>query len=679
MRKNLFIKQRDSMDCGACSLLSIIRYYEGNIGIEQIRLDTKTNKNGTTAFNIINAGRKYGLDGIGKRIDKLEEIEDLPVIAHVVTEKGYEHFVVIYKINKKYVLIMDPASGFKKIRINNFLLEWDNIILILRPYKSIINIPNNNNLLDFIISTCKREKVIFIKLLVDSIIIALLSLISTFYWRFVFSSSFTFNNKVLFISILFLFFTILKILIVRKKNYWQTVFNKRIDTRFILDFLNHIFNLPLDIIRNRTSGEILTRVKDINNIKELFSNILITLFLEFFLAICSILILFVLNIKLAIIVIIILILYLIITILTSSSIYRKSNDIIELETEFNASLSENVERLNTINNLNITNYIFNKIRKIFYGYQNGSFDYQLFLNNYYTIRNSIYEFGLFIINTYGFYLILNNKFTIIRLITFDAVLNYVLGPVLEIIDNIPKISFIKLNIAKINDFLSIKVVGKGKVEDFINGDIVFDKISYSYNDYQMVLKDVNIKINCGDRLLIRGKSGIGKSTLLQLLNRNIENYKGNILINNINIRDYNLVTIKKNVRYISQREFLFTGSIKENIVFDKEYSIEYINKILKLTKLDELIDKKELRLNSLIIDGGSNISGGEKQRIILARAIIDKPPILILDEALSEMDAYLEKEILKNISNFLNDTTIIYISHHREIEGFKLLKMDNVL
>ena len=198
MRKNLFIKQRDSMDCGACSLLSIIRYYEGNIGIEQIRLDTKTNKNGTTAFNIINAGRKYGLDGIGKRIDKLEEIEDLPVIAHVVTEKGYEHFVVIYKINKKYVLIMDPASGFKKIRINNFLLEWDNIILILRPYKSIINIPNNNNLLDFIISTCKREKVIFIKLLVDSIIIALLSLISTFYWRFVFSSSFTFNNKVLY-------------------------------------------------------------------------------------------------------------------------------------------------------------------------------------------------------------------------------------------------------------------------------------------------------------------------------------------------------------------------------------------------------------------------------------------------------------------------------------------------
>ena len=195
----------------------------------------------------------------------------------------------------------------------------------------------------------------------------------------------------------------------------------------------------------------------------------------------------------------------------------------------------------------------------------------------------------------------------------------------------------------------------------------------------MVLKDVNIKINCGDRLLIRGKSGIGKSTLLQLLNRNIENYKGNILINNINIRDYNLVTIKKNVRYISQREFLFTGSIKENIVFDKEYSIEYINKILKLTKLDELIDKKELRLNSLIIDGGSNISGGEKQRIILARAIIDKPPILILDEALSEMDAYLEKEILKNISNFLSDTTIIYISHHREIEGFKLLKMDNVL
>ena len=117
----------------------------------------------------------------------------------------------------------------------------------------------------------------------------------------------------------------------------------------------------------------------------------------------------------------------------------------------------------------------------------------------------------------------------------------------------------------------------------------------------------------------------------------------------------------------------------DNIVFNKEYSIKYINEILKITKVDEILDKKELRLNTLLVDSGANISGGERQRIVLARAIIDKPPILILDEALSEVDYKLEIEILELLKDFLKDSTIIYISHHNNINGFKVFKLEEAV
>ena len=188
LKKKLFVKQRDTRDCGPCCLLSILRYYEGNVNLEKIRLDTKINNNGTTAFNIIMAARKYGLDGYGKKISILDNDLKLPVIAHILTKRGYEHFVVIYKIKKDKIIVMDPAEGFKRVRLSDFEKEWDGIILVLRPYKRIIHEHFNGGFINSVLSIIGQEKELFCKLLFDSIGIALLSLILAMYWQFAFSN-----------------------------------------------------------------------------------------------------------------------------------------------------------------------------------------------------------------------------------------------------------------------------------------------------------------------------------------------------------------------------------------------------------------------------------------------------------------------------------------------------------
>jgi ABC-type bacteriocin/lantibiotic exporter with double-glycine peptidase domain len=163
--------------------------------------------------------------------------------------------------------------------------------------------------------------------------------------------------------------------------------------------------------------------------------------------------------------------------------------------------------------------------------------------------------------------------------------------------------------------------------------------------------------------IVDGPTGSGKSTLFKMLNHNINDYVGDILIDNINIKDYSLSTLRSNILYVSQQDMLFSDTIYNNIVLDKKVSKSKLNYVLKLTKVDEILKKKALRLDSYLFDNGFNLSGGERQRIILARSLIQNPKILILDESLSEVDRFTEKYILSGIDRYLSKSTVIYITH----------------
>lgn len=662
--KNILVKQKDIKDCGVCCLLSIIKYYDGEVPIETLRLDTKTSTNGVTALNLIKTAKKYGFDSYGMKLDDLEiKSELLPVIAHT-NQKGYNHFVVVYKIKNNTVYVMDPAKGYKKYNIDEFKNIWTNIILLFKPYQKIPQIKNKHSIKTTLFKFIQINSLLIYKIILFNIIITILSIILSYYFKISIDSLETnYINTTIFIVIIFLILNVIKIYISHIKNKISIYFNKNIDLTLIPDFIYHIFNLPLNVIKSRTSGEIITRVSEINNIKSLFSEIIITILLDLTLAICSIFFLYNISKELFLILCIISLLYIVVGLIISPIIIRKINDNIELETEFNSELVEKIDSIETIKNLNITNKIVDNITKKYTSYLSNTFDYNLFINNQNTIKTIINEIGLFIISSYGIYLISKGNLTIISLVTFNSLLSYYINPIENIINLIPNYLFIKLTIGKINEFLNIEPEHNGEQEDFSTGDICIKNIKYSYDNYNYVLNEYNLEIKENTHLCIGGESGCGKSTLCRLLSRNIDDYNGNIYINDINIKDYSLNTIRRNILYVSQREKLFTGSIRDNILINKEIDIKELNYILKITKVDEILNKKSLRLESLLIDGGYNLSGGERQRIILARALVQKPKILILDESLSEMNPDMEKEILGNIDMYLKKTTLIYVSH----------------
>ena len=363
--------------------------------------------------------------------------------------------------------------------------------------------------------------------------------------------------------------------------------------------------------------------------------------------------------------IIFIIIYILLSILISPFFYKRIRQNIEYQTEVNTILLENINMINSIKNLNETENILNKIENKICNLIFDNYTFNININFFETIKNIFYELSFFIINTYGFYLIYNNKFSLISLVIYNTFLSYFIDPIKNIVSLIPKYNFLRASFNKICDFINIKEEKMGDNENLINGDIVFEKISFAYDNYNYIIKDFNEIIKTGEKIMIKGKSGSGKSSLCKLITRDFPLNAGNIYINGINIYDYSLSTIKNNVIYVGQKENLYTDTIKNNILFNYKDETNF-DKVCKICLVDLIVNKRKLRYDFGISNDSVNISGGEKQRIILARALLRNSKILILDEALSETDYFMEQTIIKNIIKEYPNKTIIYVTHKKQ-------------
>ncbi|MBD9106676.1 peptidase domain-containing ABC transporter [bacterium] len=675
------VRQQDEKDCGVCSLLSIIRYYKGNVSLEQLRLDARTNNEGTTALNLVLASQKYGFDAVGMKVENLNDIKRLPAIAHLNLKKGYSHYVVIEKVTKDKIILMDPAKGKVVKFLWEFQKEWSGVVLIFYPKQKIMVLKNDVTLFTIFKKVFISEKNLIKIIVLVSFLLTIFTIALGYYFQ-MFNSLYLNKYPINYLKVLvlvFAIFTCFKLFLTYYRSYLENHLNKNIDCLITSDFLKHLFNLPLNVITSRKSGEILSRVNELTSIKGLITEIFITYTLDFLIVVITTFLLIRISSKLFLILFLTTIFYLFVGIITKKSIFEKAYQNISIESEFNNTVLENIKMINSIKNLDAVDGTLNKIERKLTHYLYDTYKVNTILNKINIFKVSCYEIGFFLINTFGFYFVYKGIINMIDLITFNALLNLYFEPLKNIVDSIPKYSFMKASITKINDFLGVHAEILGEKTSTDGYDISINNLNYSYNKYQNVLKSVNLNIKEGEFVLLQGASGSGKSTLCSILNKYITDYTGDILFGKMNYKDLSIKTIRENIVYVGQNENIFTGSIKENITFGNKVSDLNFDKICKICKVDDVANKKTFSYESLIGSDEGNISGGEKQRIILARAVLKDFNVLILDEALSEVDIKLELEILKSIRENYKDKTIIYISHKKYSNIFdKVINMEAV-
>lgn len=671
-KKYPFVKQTGIKDCGVSCLKMLIMYYHGYIDTRKLQEMTKTTKNGTTAFHLIEAAKELGFHATGVRVD-INNIDKnnmiLPCIANVIIDNKYNHYIVIYDIDyqKKKMLIADPARKLTKITFEEFEKIWTNILLFMYPIKKIPLYTKEQKPLNFLLNIILGYKKIIINVILISLFYTLFSILCSCYFKFITDSLLVTQEKsnLCFIFIIFLILSFVKLISSLFRNHLLLHLNEKINlvsTNYI--FRNIIF-LPYNYYHNHTTGEIISRMNDLEKIREMISTLIVTVFVDAPLAIISFICLYFISSTLFFIAIILFGLYLIIMLLFLPFFKRHIEIIQNKKCEYTSLLVESISGFESVKGLGIEDDIVKKFENKFIEFVKKIFNFESLYNKLNFIKEFIYDIGTVIIIFIGSLLILDGNLTIGGLLAFNSLLPHLLLPIRNLIEN--GILFKETNYAlqRILDIIEPHL-SSGKINKTISGNILFKNLNYSYDDRKQILKNINIRIKSHEKILIIGDSGSGKSTLVKLLLRYYNVERDKIMIDNIDINDYTDSCIKNNICYISQNETLFTDTIYNNITLGKKLENESFLEITKLCYIDDIIKRESTGYNMLIEENGFNLSGGERQRIVLARSLMRNFEILIIDEGLNQIDVNLERKILKNILNKYSNKTICIISHRLE-------------
>ena len=638
MKKYPFVKQTGIKDCGVACLKMIIKYYGGDYPISKLRELTNTTKEGTSAYNLIEGAKKIGLDACGYEV-KLKDISNdvLPAIAYTVIDGVYQHYMVIYKISKKGIIVGDPSTKLKKMKYISFSSIFQNVIITFSPLNNILKYEETTFLKDKIKYLFHKNKKQFLLLFILTLSITLISIILTLPIKFVVELISTQSSYYIYFFVFILFCIFIKFILEQIKNNILLKSSFQINKQLCITILDKILFLPYKYYRNHTTGEILSKIQDFEKVSSFLTYTFSNTIIDVLMIISISIFMFYVNSSLFYLILLITIILSIISYLFQNKKMDNIKQYIYNKSMFHSYLVEAVTGFETVKGLNIENEILNKsINKYnnFLDIDKKLTKLQLFENN---VQNLIYYIGNILVLLIGCYYTKSGNLSLSDIILFYSLYSLFLQPVLNIISWIHELKEIKYSISNIEDLI---------IDEQQQEKIYKDKLQINYQNLQVEIKN-------NEKIMLLGESGIGKSTLLKMIKGYLDN---NFIYPNIKLND---------IIYISQNEILFTDTIYNNLIIGNSNEKE-LSKVIKLCCLESVIKKRKLGLQSLIEENGYNLSGGEKQRIILARALLKNPKILLIDEGLSQLNNKLERIILKNIIDYYNNMTIIFVSHRNE-------------
>lgn len=675
MMKYPFVQQEGAKDCGVCSLLMILKFYGGSVSKEYLRELSKTTKKGVNASNLKKAAEQCGLEMIGVKGNVTDLTpSDLPCIAHVVIDSSYSHFLVIYQKNDRsqQLLIADPATGIKRISYSEFEKISSKVFLLCIPKRKLDIIENEKKLKRKILEFILQNKKVIIIVCLFSIMLTSLNILTSFQLELLLDYFIPYSAH-LNLQYLIIFFTLVivgKVILEYYRNLLFNYLDHTLSKEMITDIYHHILSLPHLYYKNRTTGEIISRIQDIETVKATFSKIAIYFLIDMLLVVLSLSVLLILNLRLTIIV-------LIIFILSFSCIqffkkilaeYIKKGK--EYASEVNSYLTETILGIETAKELHIEERIISIFNQHYDHYNKVSYKYNTFYNYQLLFKNIIEEYGTFLVLIVGSVFVQQEFISLGTLLTYQTIMGYFLSPIQNMSELIIEYRQMKVALERLDELYDVipEDLEKGLIKEIESIDqINLENIHYTYNGKEEVLKNINLTLKKGERVLIYGLSGSGKSTLARLLTGILSFDQGKIKINGIELTNYSLDCLRNSICYVSQSEQLFTASIYTNICLTDNEEIETSSsrflKVCQLCKVDEIVAKSPLSYQLPLEENGFNISGGERQRIILARALLKNAKCYILDESMNEIDIHREREILKALFQEYPNKIFVMISH----------------
>lgn len=681
VKKVPFVEQSEHSECGLACTAMVLNYYEDNVTLSHLRDVYGVPKGGNTLTNLKQILADRGINTMAIRVleyDILEE-QNAPIICFWEER----HYIVVEKITATEVIILDPSFGRKKIKRKEFEESFSNIALVVMDIDVEITQRQKKKNATWVIlkEILKSQKSKVLLFIVITLLIQLVTILIPKLTEMIINDpviAVTDIGKIsLVIVVLFVSYYLLQVM----RGLVLIVLENLFDLTLMKKFMQKIISLPLRFFVNRSTGDLIFRANLSVIIQQIMSQRMLAISVDFFFVFIYLILMFQLSVKLTLIAIVGAIVMGGISLVNSKRVQSITNKELIAQSKVQRILVELFEGMETVKSSGSEHQFYEKWRLDFKKQIELRAEKNRFSTWVRTIQTSI-QFILPIVLIYsGLFQVTTGQITLGAIISFNALAGAFIAPVVTVFDSYTELLLLRSYFGKLNEILEAK--GNPRLE--INGErlgaihsLDVEDVSFKYSYFEEeILHSVSFSIQAGEKIAIVGKSGSGKSTLLKLLAGLYDTTTGSIRFNGIDLKEIDEESLKKSVSIVNQKPTIFNASLYENIVLNQsDVKQERVEQAIFDSRVDEIIMNLPLGLETQISEGGMNLSGGQMQRISIARSLVKETSLLLMDEPTSSLDNISENFIMDRLKMY--DFTCIVVAHRlNTIRHFdRILVMD---
>lgn len=673
-------RQHDVSDCASASLVSIARYYGHHIQVAKVRELAETDLNGTNVNGILKAADKIGFEGNAVKCNKAALFSGLklPCMAHVTVNDSLNHFVVIYKITKKYIWIADPARGNVRLKPEDFCGEskrkihgvayhWTGILILLEKKDTFEKKKGTTR--KFFFHLMKQEKALLFKIILFSVLYTILGICGSVYYKILIDTILPAHMKtrLTMVTVGIVFVYLLKFILNLVRTRGIVHLGKRLDDKLFSDYIEHMLHLPMSFFENRKVGDIISRFQDADKIKNAISSVVIVGVLDGVLVLIGLVILACVNLSMFWIAGVIIVVYAGLAYLFSEKFEFYNHMWMEYNSKLSAGLIEGVTGIQTVKAYNMEQKLKERSKEQTRDLLDCGFRY----HNLIYLQSALEELIELLCGTavlwVGSVHVMDGTMTVGQLMLYYSLFVYFLGPIKNIINVQPQMqtAVVAANrLVEIMELLKEDAYEKGEQAVSLTGDILFDKVSFGYRSGKLIVKNISLTIKQGEKIAVIGTNGSGKSTLFKLLMKYYPIKEGTITIGGKNIGEIDTKYLRKRIGYVNQETFFLAETIYENLINgNRTIPDEKVLEICKLAKVHDFVMELPFQYQTKLEENAMNLSSGQRQRLALARVLLKDPDIFVLDEFTSNIDAETEADLIDLIYTYCQNKTVIFITH----------------
>jgi ATP-binding cassette subfamily C protein len=678
--KYQLVQQHSEEDCGAACLASIAKHYGQTFTISRIREAVGTGQFGTTLL-----GLKRGAEILGFKANPvktspeiLDKINEAPLPA-IIHWKG-NHWVVLYGKKGKKFLIADPAVGLRYLSKQDVEAAWTDWLLLLVEPDPIRFFAQKQDQVGGFWRFFQRVWIyrgILFQALPLNLVLGLLSLASPFLLQILTDDVLVRGDTKLLTTVVIS--VVVMNIISHSLSFVQSNliahFAQRMQLGLVLEFGQQILRLPLTYYETRRSGEVVSRLRDIDQINQLIAQVVVGLPSQFFIAVISLFLMLFYSWKLTSAALVISVVMTISTFIFQPTLQQKTNELLVTESETQGVLVETFKGALTLKTTTSGRQFWDELQNRFNRLARLTFQTMQIgiINN--TFSGFVSSIGSVILLWFGGYLVINpaENLSIGQLLAFNSMNGNFIGLISTVINFVDEFTRAKTAVRRLTEVIDATPEdddnGKKPFATISeNADIICTNINFHYPGRIDLLEDFSLTIPGGKNIALIGKSGCGKSTLSKLISGLYKLQSGNIQIGIYNLQDLSLESLRQQVVLVPQDAHFWNRSIVENFRLGAPYvSFEQIVKACQIAGADEFISKMPETYQTILGEFGANISGGQRQRLAIARAIVTDPAILILDESTGGLDPVSEAQVLDQLFEYRQGKTTILITHRPKV------------